>query len=264
MQVFPVMRPFFIQTALPFLFILALMTYQCRSIRRDTDSKPITHEQWDSLLRKHVAEDGFVRYKDFLKDSAQLNAYLKHLESAHPNDKYWSRNEQMAYWINAYNAYTVQLILRHYPLESIKDIKRGVAFVNTVWDIKFIKIQGYTYDLNNIEHNILRPVYKDARIHAAVNCASFSCPKLLNEAFSAERLDEQLNTSMRFFVNDPLRNRISTDKAELSEIFKWFKGDFERDAGSLRAFLNRFAAVPLSDKTDISHIDYDWRLNESK
>lgn len=236
----------------------------CRSIKRDTDSRPVTHEAWDALLHKHVDKDGFVRYKDFMKDSAALNTYLKRLETAHPNDKNWSRNEQMAYWINAYNAYTVQLILRHYPVESIKDIKRGVAFVNTVWDIKFIRIQGYNYDLNNIEHNILRPVFKDARIHAAVNCASFSCPRLLNEAYTAERLDEQLNASMRHFVQDTLRNRITAEKADLSEIFKWFKNDFERDAGSVRAFINRYTAVPLGDKTDISYIDYDWRLNDAK
>ena len=116
-----------------------------------------------------------------------------------------------------------------------------------MWDIKFIKIQGYTYDLNNIEHNILRPVFKDARVHAAVNCASYSCPKLLNEAYTAARLDEQLDASMRGFVNDPLRNRMGPDKAEISEIFKWFKGDFERD-GSLRDFLNKYAAVKLTDK----------------
>ena len=132
----------------------------CRSIKRNTDSKPVTHEKWDALLKKHVHEDGMVDYKGFLRDSAALNTYLHLLESAHPSDKNWSRNEQMAYWINAYNAYTIQLILRNYPVASIKDIKKGVAFVNSVWDIKFIHIQGYTYDLNNIEHNILRPVFQ--------------------------------------------------------------------------------------------------------
>jgi hypothetical protein len=236
----------------------------CRAIKRNTDSKPVTHEQWDALVKKHVGTDGFVHYKGFLQDSAALNRYLRLLESAHPNDKNWSRNEQMAYWINAYNAYTVQLILRNYPIQSIKDIKKGVAFINSVWDLKFIKIQGFTYDLNNIEHNILRPVFKDARIHAAINCASYSCPRLLNEAYTAERLEAQLDGSMRSFVNDPLRNQITAEKAKVSEIFKWFRGDFERDAGSVRAYLNRYAAVKLSDQTDIGHLDYEWSLNETK
>ncbi len=253
------------------LISLALLTVllvwftctNCRAIKHDTDSKPVTHELWDALLKKHVRADGFVDYKGFIHDSAELNAYLKVLESAHPNDKNWSRNEQMAYWINAYNAYTIQLIVRNYPVASIKDIKKGVAFVNSVWDIKFIKIQGFSYDLNNIEHNILRPVFKDARIHAAINCASYSCPKLLNEAFTADKLESQLDATMRGFVNDPLRNRITADKAEISEIFKWFKGDFERD-GSLRDFLNKHSNVKITEKTGISHIDYNWALNEAK
>ena len=253
------------------LISLALLTVllvwftcaNCRAIKRDTDSKPVTHELWDALVKKHVRADGFVDYKGFVRDSAELNGYLKVLESAHPSDKNWSRNEQMAYWINAYNAYTIQLIVRNYPVASIKDIKKGVAFVNSVWDIKFIKVQGFSYDLNNIEHNILRPVYKDARIHAAVNCASYSCPKLLNEAFTADKLESQLDAAMRDFVNDPLRNRITADKAEISEIFKWFKGDFER-GGSLRDFLNKYSNVKITEKTDISHIDYNWALNEAK
>jgi Protein of unknown function, DUF547 len=249
-------------SALIFTLIIGFVCSNCRSIKRDTDSRPVTHEKWDALLKKHVNNDGWVNYKGFLADSAALNIYLRLLETSHPSDKNWSRNEQMAYWINAYNAYTVQLIVRNYPVESIKDIKKGVAFINSVWDMKFIKIQGYTYDLNNIEHNILRPVFKDARVHAAVNCASYSCPKLLNEAFTAEKLESQLDMSMRGFVNDPVRNRISTEKAEISEIFKWFKGDFERDAGSVRQFLARYATAKVTDKTDISHIDYDWRLNE--
>lgn len=234
----------------------------CRSIKRESDARPVTHEQWDVLLKKYVNQDGFVHYAGFQKDSAALNQYLKTLEKAHPNDKNWTRSEQMAYWINAYNAYTIQLILRHHPVTSIKDIKKGIPFVNTVWDLKFIKIQGYTYDLNNIEHNILRPVFKDARIHAAINCASYSCPKLLNEAFNAKTLEQQLDAAMRGFVNDPLRNRIREDKVELSEIFKWFKSDFERDAGSVRAFINRYAQTPIKEKTDWDYIDYDWKLNK--
>jgi hypothetical protein len=234
----------------------------CRAIRRQTESRPVTHEIWDGLVKKHVGVDGFVNYKGFVQDSARLNDYLRLLSAAHPNDKNWSRAEQMAYWINAYNAFTIKLIVQNYPVASIKDIKRGLAFVNSVWDIKWIKIEGYTYDLNNIEHNILRPVFKDARIHAAVNCASFSCPKLRTEAFTAELLESQLEDSMRQFVADPVRNRISAERAEVSEIFKWFRGDFERGGGSVRGFLNKFSAVKISDKTDLDYINYDWRLND--
>jgi hypothetical protein len=259
------MRRFlFCTTLLLATLAIWLTCTNCRAIRRDSDSRPITHERWDALLKKHVSPEGWVDYEGFRRDSVELNRYLAQVSSVHPNDKNWSRNEQMAYWINAYNAFTVQLVAQHYPVASIKDIKRGVAFVNTVWDIKFIKIEGYTYDLNNIEHNILRPIFKDARIHAAVNCASYSCPPLRAEAYTAERLDAQLTDGMRRFVRDPLRNRITPQKAEVSEIFKWFRGDFEDDAKSVRAFLSRYTEQPIGADTPINYINYDWRLNEKK
>ena len=228
------------------------------------DTSTVSHDIWDGLLKKHVKNDGFVDYKGMIKDSTDLNKYLEVLSAANPDSKNWSRNEKMAFWINAYNAYTVKLIVNHYPVASIKDIKKGIPFVNTVWDIKFIKIGGKTYDLNNIEHNILRPDFKDARVHAAINCASYSCPVLRAEAFTADKLEEQLTDAMRKFVNDPLRNKVSAKKAELSEIFKWFKGDFTRDKGSIRSFINTYADTKLDANGRISHIDYDWRLNEAK
>ncbi|MFZ4632870.1 MAG: DUF547 domain-containing protein [Saprospiraceae bacterium] len=234
----------------------------CRAIKHSSDSAPVSHELWNTLLRKHVDEQGWVDYKGFRQDSTELNRYLSLLESSHPDDKSWSRNEQMAYWINAYNAYTVKLIVQHYPVASIKDIKKGVAFVNSVWDIKWIKIGGYTYDLNNIEHNILRPVFKDARVHAAVNCASYSCPKLRAEAYTAEKLDKQLEDAMRTFVNDPLRNQVTADNPRVSEIFKWFGGDFSDNAGSVKAFINKYAAQKMTENASLTYIDYDWRLNE--
>ncbi|MBI1228078.1 MAG: DUF547 domain-containing protein [Bacteroidetes bacterium] len=224
---------------------------------------PVSHEIWDGLLKKHVRSDGFVDYKGMVRDSAELNNYLHLLESSHPQ-RIWSKAEQKAFWINAYNAYTVKLIVDHYPVASIKDIKNGIPFVNTVWDIKFIKIQGEEYDLNAIEHGILRKNFPDGRIHAAVNCASYSCPPLRAEAYVADRLESQLDDAMRRFVNDPLRNRVGADKAELSAIFNWFGGDFKKDAGSVQAFVNRFAETPMGEGAQVSYLDYDWSLNEAK
>lgn len=226
--------------------------------------KPITHEIWNGLLQKHVRADGFVDYKNFQRDTAELNRYLDLLSANRPDEKTWTRNEQMAYWINAYNAFTISLILQHYPVKSIKDIKHGVAFVNSVWDIKFIRIGGKSYDLNNIEHGILRSDFKDARIHAAINCASYSCPRLRNEAYTADQLEAQLDDAMRGFINDGQRNQISARQARVSPIFNWFGGDFRRDAGSLRNFLNKYSKVPVAKSTGISFLDYDWRLNEAK
>lgn len=224
---------------------------------------PVQHDIWNGLLKKHVRTDGLVDYKGFVKDSARLQQYLNILSASHPKDS-WSKAEQMAYWINAYNAYTIQLIVEHYPVASIKDIKKGITFVNSIWDIKFIHIGAKTYDLNNIEHDILRPQFKDARIHAAINCASFSCPRMLNEAFTAQKLEQQLEAVTRSFINDPERNRVGADKAELSPIFNWFGGDFKRDAGSVRAFVNKYAKVKLKEAGAITYKDYDWRLNDVK
>ena len=173
--------------------------YSCKVSKVESEARPISHTLWDSLLQLHVTTSGRVDYKGFIKDSTKLQQYLNLLSSHHPNDKFWTKEERLAYWINVYNAFTVKLIIDHYPVQSIKDIKNGIPFVNTVWDIKFIHIEDQTYDLNNIEHGIIRARFNDPRIHFAVNCASISCPKLLNKAFQAEKLNGQLNEAARSF-----------------------------------------------------------------
>lgn len=245
--------------------IIALSTSctlpSCRTISGlETDSQPFTHGQWTNLLQKHVNPDGWVNYDGFIKDSLQLNNYLQQIESNYPNEKNWSREQILAYWINAYNAYTVQIVIRNYPVASIKDIKPGVAFLNSVWDIKFITIEGEQLDLNNIEHNILRKM-NEPRIHFAVNCASYSCPKLLNTAYEAATIDNQLNQQAVDFINDPKRNVITAEKADVSSIFNWFTGDFTND-GSLKDFLNKYSKVPIAESTGINFLEYNWNLNK--
>lgn len=246
---------------LSFLLVSLSACLQVKDV--NSSSKPISHAAFDSLLRKHVNTEGWVDYEGFIKDSALLNSYLSLLSKGYPSDKNWNKNEQKAYWINAYNAFTIKLICDHYPLESIKDIKKGVPFVSDTWAIDFITIEGKKYNLNNIEHGILRPKYNDPRIHAAVNCASKSCPKLLNEAFTAEKLDAQLDMVMKTFINDETRNKIkSAKKVELSKIFTWFSGDFKKDNPSVIAFINKFSNIKIDEKADISYLDYDWKLNK--
>ncbi|MGV3586890.1 MAG: DUF547 domain-containing protein [Adhaeribacter sp.] len=222
----------------------------------------VTHDAFSRLLKQHVGKNGDVNYKGFLKDSTQLNAYLKQL-STNPPQNSWSTNDQLAYWINAYNAYTIQLIIRNYPLKSIKDIGSliKIPFVNTPWDIKFIRIGKNTYDLNNIEHDILRKKFNEPRIHFAIVCASVSCPKLLNEAYVGARINQQLEAQAKDFINDPTRNKVTPAKAELSSIFSWFKGDFTKK-GSLPDFINKYAEVKLRPNVKISYLDYNWNLNE--
>lgn len=170
----------------------------------------------------------------------------------------------MAYWINAYNAFTIKLISNYYPIKSIKDIGSSIQipFVNTPWDIKFITLGKEKMDLNTIEHGKLRKLFDDPRIHMALVCASKSCPILLNEAYDPKRLDAQLNQQAKAFLSDPFRNKISADNPQLSMIFKWYSMDFNKNGGSVREFINRYSSVKIKPDAKISHIDYDWGLNE--
>ena len=149
-------------------------------------------------------------------------------------------------------------------MQSIKDIKNGIPFVNTVWDIKFIKIEDAIYDLNNIEHGILRPKFEDPRIHFAINCASVSCPVLYNRAYTASKLEEQLDQAARAFLSDKRRNIITSQEAKLSKIFFWFGTDFKKNGQNLIEYINQYSPVKIQEKTDIEYLDYNWTLNEEK
>jgi len=221
----------------------------------------VPHTLFSNLLKKHVSPAGNVNYKGFIQDSTQLNQYLKLLSTHHP-DNTWSRNDQLAYWINAYNAYTIQLIIRNYPLKSIKDIGSliKIPFINSPWDIKFIRIGSQTYDLNNIEHDILRTKFQEPRIHFAIVCASVSCPRLLNQAYEGATVNVQLEAQARSFINDPSRNKLSANQVQLSSIFNWFKGDFTKN-GDLISFINKYAKVKVNLNARISYLDYNWNLN---
>ncbi len=230
------------------------------AVSSDSMSKPIDYTIWDNLLNKHVKDNGKVDYKGFIKDADQFNTFIALVEDNHPNNKYWSKDEQIAYWINVYNAYTVKLIMDNYPVESIKKVKGGVPFINSVWDIDFITIEGITYSLGNIEHGILRKNYDEPRIHFAVNCASTSCPNLLNEAFVAEKLDAQLDKTAEVFLYDNTKNVIGSEKLELSKIFTWYKSDFTKH-GSLKDYIQQYVKEDISSKK-ISYLKYDWNLND--
>jgi hypothetical protein len=236
----------------------------CKVQDYNSDSQPVDHRLWDSLLQAHVSGAGWVDYPGFIQDSVRLNEYLTLLKNNHPNKKNWDRNERMAYWINAYNAFTVKLIVDHYPVQSIKDIKNGIPFVNTVWDIKFIEIEEAVYDLNNIEHGILRPKFQDPRIHFAVNCASVSCPKLWNRAYTAEGLDEQLDRAARDFLRDERRNVIAEDRVQLSKIFSWYGMDFKKKGKKLIEYLNQYSPVQIQPDVEVDYLEYNWNLNEEE
>lgn len=229
---------------------------------KNTGTKAISHEQWDKLLKKYVTNEGNVNYKGFIKDSVELNKYLKLISDNPPDETTWTKQEQLSYWINAYNAFTVQLIIRHYPLKSIKDIVRiNIPLVNSPWDIEFIQIGKENMDLNDIEHGIIRTKFKEPRIHFCIVCASKSCPKLRNEAFTPDKLEEQLTAQAKEFLKDSFRNKITADKLELSKILDWYSGDFP-EGDKFIGFLNKYSPVQINKNAKISYLDYDWNLNE--
>lgn len=241
-----------------FLIAVLFITHTAHS-----QSNP-SHEVFDALLKKYVAANGVVNYKGFIKDTVALNQYLNLLSKTPPDEKTWTRPEQIAYWINAYNAFTIKLITKYYPIKSIKDIgsRIQIPFVNTPWDIKFIRIGKEKLNLNDIEHEKLRKHFDEPRIHMALVCASKSCPILLNEAYDPIRLDEQLSRQTKAFLADPFRNKISADNPQLSMIFDWYAMDFNKKGGSVRDFVNRYSTVKIKQEARISHLDYDWGLND--
>jgi Protein of unknown function, DUF547 len=236
------------------------------------------HAVWDTLVKKHVKwlpdnKQSRVDYAAFKAERAELKKVLEAM-SAVPKAEFdaWSAPQRMAFLINAYNAYTVELILTQYPnLKSIKEL--GTVF-QSPWKKKFYMLLGEDRYLDWIEHEQLRPLYNDPRVHGAVNCASIGCPALRNEAFTATKLDAQLDDGMLRFMSDRTRNRIQDGKLEVSSIFKWFREDWEKGHKGYTKLEDVFAkyAAQLSDNpadqaklraktVPVSFLEYDWSLN---
>lgn len=210
------------------------------------------HKNWNSLLAKYVNSKGDVNYAGFKADKSKLEAYLAELTN-NPPEASWSRNEKMAFWINAYNAYTIKLIVDNYPTKSITSLKGGKP-----WDVQWIKIGTKTYSLNNIENDILRPQYKDARIHFAVNCAAESCPPLLNKAWTANQLNSYFEQQAKAFINNSAYNKITANKVQVSKIFDWYKEDFD----NLITYLNKYSNTKIKANAKVEFLEYDWALNK--
>jgi hypothetical protein len=211
---------------------------------------------FNNLLQELVTKGGTVDYKGFKNNAVQLDNYLSYLEATSP-DNSWSKNKQKAFWINAYNAYTLKIILDNYPLKSITDIKEKGK---TAWKIPFAKVGGKTHTLDYIEHEILRKTLFDARIHVGVNCASVSCPKLGNTAFTEENIEATLEQLMKDFINDTSRNKISNKKVQISSIFDWFQKDFTQNS-TVIGYLNKYSETKINSSAKISYLKYDWSLN---
>lgn len=232
----------------------------------------IDHGAWDDFLTRYVTtgNDGInrVRYRAVTSQSGQaLGGYVVALQAVPV--RRLNRREQLAYWINLYNAVTVKLVLEHYPVRSIRDIDISPGlFADGPWDKKLLTIEGERLSLNDIEHRILRPLWQDPRIHYALNCASLGCPNLGAQAYSTATLEAELDGAAKAYVNHPRGARIEGDKLVVSSIYSWFRDDFGGSDTAVIAHLRRYAAPPLATMLEsvstVGKDEYDWALNDAE
>lgn len=212
------------------------------------------YKRWDSMLRANVSSSGKVNYASIKKDVATLDSVIQEFQDNYPGSG-WSSTQKLTYWINAYNLFTIKLIVDNYPVSSITKITAKP------WEKKFIQLGGKTYDLNTIENGIIRKQFSEPRIHFALNCASESCPILLNRAYTPAKLYSQLTTQTKKFLNDASKNDFSNPKSiKISSIFDWYGEDFKK-SGTVIDFINKYRTEQL-DNPKISYMTYSWDLND--
>lgn len=222
-------------------------------------SKPLkpalSHDIFDALLRKHVNSSGNVNYAAFKKDKAKLTEYLDVLKSNPPQSS-WSKNKEMAYWINLYNAFTIYSIVEKYPVSSVMDLEGG-----KVWDKKKIVIAGKSLTLNNIEKDKLLKRFKEPRVHFAVNCAAASCPPLLNKAWTEDNVQRYYAKLAKAFINNSSYNSVSAKSIQASQIFNWYASDFG-GSDKILAYFQKYSDTEIKKNAKISFKEYDWKLNK--
>lgn len=231
----------------------------------------VDHGAWDDFLRTYVSPRGDkinrVAYREVTPtDRRRLDRYIEMLAATPVSEL--NRAEQRAYWINLYNALTVKVILDAYPVRSIRDIDISPGFFSDgPWGKKLLTVEGEEVSLDDIEHRILRPIWRDPRIHYAVNCASIGCPNLRREAATAANSEAYLEAGARAYVNHPRGSRVENGRLVVSSIYEWFQEDFGgNDAGvisHLRQYANDELAAALDQVSKISDDHYDWALNDS-
>ena len=229
----------------------------------------IDHSKWDGILKKYISTDetglNLFAYGDVSEDdNALLKSYIEDMSKISISDH--SRPVQFAYWVNMYNALTVTVILDNYPVESIRDIDTSGLFKNGPWGAELVQVEGETLTLDDIEHRILRPIWKDPRIHYAVNCASVGCPNLNKNAFTAANLEPMLEDGARQYINSERGFFVEDGDLIVSSIYKWFAYDFNNSEEGILNHLKKYANAEklkeLENINEIADTDYDWYLNE--
>jgi hypothetical protein len=252
-------------------FSFALSTNNTDSvwtIGDDQSNNTIDHHLWQKILDHYLMSTdpshiNLFNYKEVTPaDKQQLTDYISQLQTIDPRK--YAKKEQQAYWINLYNALTINLILDHYPVQSIKKI--GGFFSFGPWDQEITQVMGHQLSLNDIEHKILRPIWQDPRIHYAVNCASYSCPNLSTIAYSGKNIEQLLNQGAEDYINHPRGVWFEDNQLYVSSIYHWYKKDFGGTDKTLLTHLLRYSKPSLSSRLNGYHgtikDDYNWKLNQ--
>jgi hypothetical protein len=235
-------------------------------VASDTQNTLLDHGLWDAFLTTYVSQgaDGIhrVRYSDVTPESRQqLEDYISALEAI--NTAQLTRDQQLAYWINLYNAATVRLILEQYPISSIRKV---TVSGKGPWDHAVVTVQDTALSLGDIEHHIVRAIFPDPRIHYALNCASIGCPNLAMRAYTAETLEQMLDDAAKAYVNHPRGVSLRKNKADISKIYGWYREDFGDGEADVLAHIKRYAQGDLSESLKaikkVGRYGYDWALNE--
>lgn len=230
----------------------------------------IDHTEWGRFLKAYLkrGDDGINRVaygRVTGADKKALQDYLAKLRSI-PIGRF-NRTEQLAYWINLYNALTVMVVLEYFPVDSIKDIDISSGLFGGPWDRKLLEVNGVAMSLNDIEHRILRPIWRDSRIHYALNCASIGCPNLLSRAFTGDNAGTLLDYAAQAYINHPRGARVENGRLIVSKIYAWFADDFGGSEETVIVHLRALAEPPLAEaiegRTTIDDYEYDWGLNGS-
>jgi len=212
------------------------------------------HQSWNEVLQKHVDKQGIVDYNG-IKNNTSFHRYTGMLKKVKGADGY-AEKDAMAYWINVYNTFVIKLIIDNNETASIKNIPNA-------FEEKFISLPSGRYSLNDIENNILRNTYKDARIHFVLVCGAVSCPPLHDEAITDQNLDKKLDQLTKAFITNPKFNQITENHLKISELFKWYETDFGA-AGGVRAFVKKHSGINVSKTATIEYLPYNWDLNSKK
>ncbi|UYZ65069.1 DUF547 domain-containing protein [Hymenobacter weizhouensis] len=249
---------------LRFSFLSGFLLLWClpTALRAADDSPaPQLHEPWHQVLVRHVTPDGRLDYSGMRKEVDRVRSYLHSLRQVKPNPKTWTPDQSKAFWINAYNAAATYLVLQHYPVTSINDIRvKGAGGSKSPWEAPVLNVGGQAYSLNQVEV-LLRNQFHDPRVHFALMYAAVSCPPLLAGAYDGAHLNEQLDEQARRFINDPAYNELQPNQVRLSGLFEAYATEFGSGA-YLLDFLNRYARTPVLPTARIEYLSFSWALND--